>query len=309
MATIRCNGKWVQFNSHENQCFQQTEQEQEEEEEETLSLCDLPTNDQETETTTSKQHDNNDPEDFEFGSCHKNTTFSTENMCNADEVFFQGQILPLRHSISSATSDTTSLTRKINRSTSMIDPRTIRLNGYNKYKPRVRNQFHSHPSPSPQIRTQSFRALSHSNPKNASLWSFLQVGLVKPQEIGLSDLKNRSKRFGSHNSNSSSNSSGTDQINQMQNQNKVEKSRKNMKKKQRLFFVGGCKCSVDSVERTIKETVPKKKTTKDESLLHLKNVKVSKESKMIGDNGKQAVSRHRTFEWLKQLSIAAPTEA
>ncbi|KAI3785125.1 hypothetical protein L1987_44237 [Smallanthus sonchifolius] len=311
MATIRSNGNWVQFDSHENQCY-------EDEEEEALSLRDLPTNDIEIDPNSNKQ--DTEPEDFQFDSYHGAATcLSPENMCNADDLFFQGQLLPLRHSVSS---DSDNLTRKINRSASMsiVSSRTIRSNEYG-YKPKIRNQFHSHPSPSPQIRTQSFRTLSHSNPKTSSLWSFLQVGLVKPQEIGLSDLKNRSKRFGSHNSNSSSTSSSmnsTNDQNQNQNQNqhknKMKHPRKNTtntKKKQRLFF-GGCKCSAVSIDgMIIKEAVPKKKTTKeDQNMLHLRNLQVSKESTMIGERKQtQTASRHRTFEWLKQLSIAAPSEA
>ncbi|KAD4888229.1 hypothetical protein E3N88_20302 [Mikania micrantha] len=304
MATIRSNGNWVQFDSHENQCFE----EDEEENEETLSLCDLPINAIEIETNFKKE--DHEPEDFQFGSCHGGAGFrSPENMCNADDVFFQGQILPLRHSVSSDTDG--GLTRKINRSASMSvissrtngnDPRPIRSHEYG-YKPKIRNQFHSHPSPSPRIRTernQSFRSLSHSNPKTSSLWSFLQVGLVKPQEIGLSDLKNRSKRFGSHNSNSSSTSSSMNSSND-QNQKQKKHSRKKKKKKQRLFF-GGCKCSAVSIDGTINERIPKK-TTKEESML-----RVSEESTMIGE-GKHTSSRHRTFEWLKQLSIVATNEA
>ncbi|KAL4582186.1 hypothetical protein LXL04_006728 [Taraxacum kok-saghyz] len=302
MATIRCIDNWVQFNSHENQCF--------EDEEETLSLCDLPTNDQQLEINSKKEEENS--EDFEFGVCYGAAAcLSPENMCNAEEVFFEGQILPLRHSVSS---DTPGITRIINRSSSMSavssiinrnDPRTIRSNG-NKY--RIRNQFHSHPSPSPQIRTQSFRTLSHSHQKTSSLWSFLQVGLLKPQEIGLSDLKNRSKRFGSHNSSSSSNSSSMNSTidqypNQNQNQNQKRILKKNLKKKQRLFF-SGCKCSADSIESTVKETNLKKMTTKEENIVQLQNSQVSEESKIIGER-KRAASRHRTFEWLKQLSIAA----
>ncbi|CAH1419331.1 unnamed protein product [Lactuca virosa] len=309
MATIRCNDNWVHFNSHENQCF--------EDEEETLSLCDLPTNDQEIETNSKKEEDNNTTEDFEFGFCYGGAACtSPENMCTAEDVFFEGQILPLRHSVSS---DTDGITRKINRSASMRvvssriinrnDPIMIRSNGY---KHRIRNQFHSHPSPSPQIRTQSFRTLSHSNQKTSSLWSFLQVGLLKPQEIGLLDLKNRSKRFGSHNSNSSSTSSSMNStMDQNQNQNQNQIHRKNTKKKQRLFF-SGCKCSADSIESTVKETNPKKMTTKEEKIIQLQNSKVSEvsevsEERTITGERKRAASRHRTFEWLKQLSIAAPT--
>ncbi|KAI3777154.1 hypothetical protein L1987_46949 [Smallanthus sonchifolius] len=239
MATISGIDNWVQFNSHENQCF--------EDEEDALSLCNLPINDQETDKNSNTE--DNEQEDFEFGSNHAAAASSPENMCNAEDVFFQGQILPLR-----------SASMKVE-------------NGYG-YKPKIRNKFHSHPSPSPQIRTQSFRTFSRSKPKTTSLWSFLQVGLVKPQEIGLSDLKNRSKRSGSHNSSTSSSMNSTKD----QKQNKVnDNHRKNTKKKPRLF-ISGCNCSADSIERTITETVPKRMT------------------------------RHRTFEWLKQLSIAAPTE-
>ncbi|KAI3782492.1 hypothetical protein L2E82_12540 [Cichorium intybus] len=92
----------------------------------------------------------------------------------------------------------------------------------------------------------------------------IQVGLLKPQEIGLSDLKNQSKRFRSHNSNSSSTSSSMNSI-IVQNQNQNQLHRKNKKKKQRLIF-SGCKCTADSIESTIKETNPKKETTKEENI-------------------------------------------
>ncbi|KAF5780178.1 hypothetical protein HanXRQr2_Chr11g0469011 [Helianthus annuus] len=288
MTTIRYNNNWVQFNSHENQCFEDEHEEQEE----TLSLSDLPTNNHQIYTSSNTQ--DNDQEDFEFGSGHANATFrSPDNMCTADQVFFQGQILPLRHSIGSMSV--------------VNDPKT-----------KIRNQFHSHPSPSPQIRTRtrSFRTLSRSTSKTTSILSFLQVGLVKPREIGLADLKNRSKRSGSYNSNSSSNSnsnSNSSNTNSSSNSNSNNNSsgmnmnsgkdknhnqkqrRKNTKntKKKRRVFLGGCDCAADSIERTIKERAPK-------------------ESTMVGNgngNGRQTASRHRTFEWLKQLSIAAPSEA
>ncbi|KAM0062829.1 hypothetical protein Hdeb2414_s0003g00084161 [Helianthus debilis subsp. tardiflorus] len=294
MTTIRYNNNWVQFNSHENQCFEDEQEEQEE----TLSLSDLPTNNHQIYTSSNTQ--DNDQEDFEFGSGHANATFrSPENMCTADEIFFQGQILPLRHSIGSMSV--------------VNDPKTT-----------IRNQFHSHPSPSPQIRTRtrSFRTFSRSKSKTTSILSFLQVGLVKPREIGLADLKNRSKRSGSYNSNNSSNSNSNSSSNSNSNNNsnssnnsnsnnnsdgmnmnsgkdknqkqrrKNTKNTKNKKKKRRVFL-GGCDCAADSIEHTIKD-------------------RVSKESKMVGNgngNGRQTASRHRTFEWLKQLSIAAPSEA
>ncbi|KAJ0733056.1 hypothetical protein HanPI659440_Chr11g0404191 [Helianthus annuus] len=270
MTTIRYNNNWVQFNSHENQCFEDEHEEQEE----TLSLSDLPTNNHQIYTNSNTQ--DNDQEEFEFGSGQANATFrSPDNMCTADEVFFQGQILPLRHSIGSMSV--------------VNDPKT-----------KIRNQFHSHPSPSPQIRTRtrSFRTFSRSKSKTTSILSFLQVGLVKPREIGLADLKNRSKRSGSYNSNSSSNSNSNSNSSSNSNNNsgkdKNQKQRrkntKNTKKKRRVFL-GGCDCAADSIERTIKDRVPK-------------------ESTMVSNgNGRQTASRNRTFEWLKQLSIAAPSEA
>lgn len=275
MTTLHSNHNWTHFNSHQNQCF-----EDDQEEHDTLSFCDLPTNNHETNTYSNK-HDN-DPQDFEFNSIHGGVTASRspENMCNADEVFFQGQILPLREK---------------------YDAKMIRSNGYvygGCNKPKIRNQFHSHPSPSPQIRTRSFRTCSQSKPRTTSLWGFLQVGVVKPQELGLADLKNRSKRFGSYNSNSSSNSSSANSTNKDRNETKK------VKKKKQKMFLGGCNCSADSIECTIKETGTKKTSTrKEEKMLHVRDLMVSGEGRKTVDGGRHvAVSRHRTFEWLKQLN-------
>ncbi|KAK1422056.1 hypothetical protein QVD17_24915 [Tagetes erecta] len=274
MTTLHCNHNWTQFNSHQNQCFEDDQ----EQEQDTLSFCDLPTNNHQINTHSNNEDNINDQQDFEFDSIHGGATAfrSPENMCNADEVFFQGQILPLHEK---------------------YDPRTIRSNGYgygysNKPK-KIRNQFHSHPSPSPQIRTRSFRTYSQSKPRTTSLWGFLQVGLAKQQEIGLSDLKNRSKRFGSYNSNSSSNSSSA---NSTKDQNKTKE-----KKKQRLFL-GGCNCSADAIECTIKETGPKKATRKGEKMLHVRDLLVTDGRTMTGGGRHVAARRHRTFEWLKQLN-------
>ncbi|PPD84185.1 hypothetical protein GOBAR_DD18881 [Gossypium barbadense] len=77
------------------------------EEDEALSLCDLPVNlTKEERTQTKNEEDGEEPqalktdEDFNFGSLCGSLSTELE-MCAADEVFFQGQILPLRLSVSS----------------------------------------------------------------------------------------------------------------------------------------------------------------------------------------------------------------
>ncbi|XVE82885.1 hypothetical protein DITRI_Ditri16bG0041600 [Diplodiscus trichospermus] len=82
-------------------------EEEEEEEEEALSLCDLPVNlikeENQVEPRNGEDGESQEiktEEDFNFGS--RCGSLSTEpEMCAADEVFFKGQILPLRLSVSS----------------------------------------------------------------------------------------------------------------------------------------------------------------------------------------------------------------
>ncbi|XP_022879443.1 J domain-containing protein DDB_G0295729 [Olea europaea var. sylvestris] len=310
------------------------EGEGEEEEEEALSLCDLPIN----EENQSKKEEvpiprtNEIQEDFDFCS------FSKESeMCAADEVFYQGQILPLRNSISSEKglngyrSDSRSISRCASmdhcysvgftsvssRSSSIRSHQSSSSGSSSSIKsiniPRVLNQFHSHPSPTPQLRLSSIKQgnLRNSNRKS-SLWSIFHVGLVTPPEIALEDLKmrrennNNNKNFGSRNS-TSSNSSDFSNVS-------------NNKKKSRFFdrngvLFGGCKCSANAIETVSPRVVFIKRSASEneahELQLQENNVRTMNSTKNQHHQQrtrKQALSRHRTFEWLKQLSLESTTD-
>lgn len=319
--------------SEEIVLLKETEEELEEddEEEEALSLCDLP-NDEENQTKKEASGVSElVQEDFDFGG---NLLMKESEMCTADEVFYQGQILPLRHSISlpndsrnSSTirfmsrsesmeehcHDTNSSSRsssiRSQRSSSSGSSSNISTPICSKYKPRIRNQFHSHPSPTPQVR---FSKVVQSNVNNSSrkstLWSLFRVGLVTTPEIALQDLKSRSNKdySGSRNSTSSS-SSG------MSNYDIKMRSIILSKKKKQSFFLGSCKCSANAVESTVPSNVvimnrnsiitKTRKATEfheqDDKKDVTENMKVTK---------KQSMSRHRTFEWLKQLSLEGPAD-
>lgn len=123
------------------------------------------------------------------------------------------------------------------------------------------------------------------------------MGLVHTPEIELQGLKNRSGSrnsnksggFGSRNSNSSSSSSASS----------IEKKKKK-KKMQRFFNGGGCRCSVDAVETVPLRAVIVKEEGEEEG-----GEKEKEKGKKTKKEKKQTVShRHRTFEWLKELSDA-----
>ncbi|MED6146372.1 hypothetical protein PIB30_033880 [Stylosanthes scabra] len=209
--------------------------EEEEEEEKALSLCDLPVTlinnkvqQHQSRTDPSLQEDNN----FDSNS-HGGSPFSKESaeMCSADEVFFQGQILPLRLPSSSKIDDgnnnikqfikfmpceslsesmdhcslsefrssnsssRSSSLRSQNSSSSITSSTTTTTK--TKSKPKIRNQFHTIPSsPKPQLR-QSSTSLprnsisSSQGRKSSSAWEFFRVGVFPAPEIGLHDIKTR----------------------------------------------------------------------------------------------------------------------
>ncbi|KAK1439022.1 hypothetical protein QVD17_04837 [Tagetes erecta] len=247
---------WVQIHCHE------TQPQNDDDDEEALSLSHLATNQQ----NNPEQHFSDEQdEDFAFG-----RDLPENEMCTADELFFRGQILPLRHSVTLPSRFITR-TRQFTRSVSLSEPvsvassRSIRSSTsgseFNGYRPRNRNQFHSHPSPTPQIRTRSFGQYSKS--KSSTKWRFLRLGPVKVDEIGLSDLKNRRYEIG------------------MQNE------KENWK---------GCKCGGDVIESTVTSMVKPTSLNEKET-----GFSISEKSN-VGWR-KHAVSSHRTSEWLKQLFI------
>ncbi|KAK4346641.1 hypothetical protein RND71_032980 [Anisodus tanguticus] len=298
-------------------------EQEEEEEEEALSLCDLPNNEEnQTKKEAAGSASDAQLEDFDFNSCGGNL-LKESDMCTADEIFYQGQILPLRHSISLPSDRgnccTSNDTNSSSRSSSIRSQRSSSSGSSSnfsttcsKYKPKVRNQFHSHPSPTPQVRFSKVNTIQsnvNNSTRKSALWSLFRVGLVTTPEISLQDLKNRGNRDNSGSRNSTSSSSS----NSLSNDDNRMKIILSMKKKQR-FSLGSCKCSANAVETVLPSSVlimnsnrtTITKTRKATEGHEHEDKKDSSEN--IKTTKKQAMSRHRTFEWLKQLSLEGPVD-
>ncbi|KAL2528368.1 hypothetical protein Fot_20969 [Forsythia ovata] len=246
-------------------------------------------------------------------------------MCAADEVFFKGQILPLRNSVSSekGISRCASMDRcysvgftsvssrsssiRSHQSSSSGSSSSIRSNNI----PRVPNQFHSHPSPTPQVRLSSIKQANVRNSnRKSSLWSIFHVGLVTPPEIALQDLKIRRENSKNNNNFGSRNSTSSNSTSDISNGS-------NKKKKPRLFdkngvLFGGCKCSANAVDTVSPRVVFIKRSASESEAHQLQlqqnNVQTKNKQQQQQRTGKQALSRHRTFEWLKQLSLESATD-
>ncbi|CAI9777507.1 unnamed protein product [Fraxinus pennsylvanica] len=310
------------------------EEEDEDEEEEALSLCDLPVNEETRKEEVPTPRTNEIQDDFDFCSFQKEY-----EMCAADEVFYRGQILPLRNSVSSekGINGFRNDSRSISRCASMnkcsfsvgftnVSSRSSSIRSYrssssgssssikSNNSPRVRNQFHSHPSPTPQLRLSSIKQGNLRNSsRKSSIWSIFHVGLVTPPEIALQDLKirqennNNNKNFCSRNSTSS---------------NRSDFSNGSINKKKSRFFdkngvlFGGCKCyALDAVSPRV--VVIKRSASENEAHAlclqenHIRTMNMTKDQQQQQQQHrtrKQALSRHRTFEWLKQLSLESATD-
>lgn len=382
-------------------------EEEDHEEEESLSLCDLPINEgninngnnnlqqsshHDSSVVCNSDNDDDDgeeseeeeEEEFNFCDSFKISKEDSE-MCAADELFFQGQILPLRrrHSVSSCTdTDTDAINNRngrlksdrihirnasISRSESdsldrcysggltstAASSRSNSINSHhssssgnssisaaaskrNKPTSRARPprlvpnnfQYSSHPSPKPQIRIPS--GLKNSNPnsnsnsnsnRNSGLWSLFRVGLMTPPEIAIRDLKNRSnsmknynpQSFGSRNSTCSSSNSS------MNPSAKRKQPGQFLFNKNGVLLFGGCKCAANSVgpnPRKIGHDVHGRSGEVitenghvEEMKHHAKKMTKHQQEGEGERGGKQALSRHRTFEWLKQLSLEPAASA
>lgn len=239
---------------------------------EALSLCDLPiihhqsTQDNEEHATPrSVPLQSQDDLDFDFCSLFKESQISA-----ADEIFFQGQILPFRRCITST--NRILQYNSIPRSQSMnpyfsgrsSSHRSSTSSGSSAVDPKQRNQFHSHPSPSPKIlrkhqQQQIITSKTRNCVKKSWSWSVFRLGLIAAQpEIAFRDLKTRwsGKKSGGGRSNMSSSE----------------------KKSIRPW---DCKCAVD-------DTV---------------TASFIKRSASNGERRRNKPENHRTYEWLKQLSL------
>ncbi|KAJ0239101.1 Uncharacterized protein HA466_0236070 [Hirschfeldia incana] len=281
--------------SHRNQLQEDEDdiQDEEEEEEEALSLSDLPVNSSDVKVNFPKQSKSEEEVEidsgfeFEIGSSFRLGSDSCEpapEMSTADELFSEGRILPLRHSVSL---DDAGSNRLITRSGS-VEFRRTRAGSDRK----IKNNFidYSQPSPNPQIRRSSSmtaRVNSIRNPKSSSIWDFLRLGLVRTPEIELRTSASNA-RVSSVSRNSSCSSTSTSS-----NSKRTGESRSRNRRKSFLF--ADCKCSAATetvVPVKMKINVSGGETTEEKQ----------RRKKTAKKEEKTAVARKRTFEWLKELS-------
>lgn len=261
------------------------------EEDEALSLSDLPLIEKDRlqdEDINTKIEAEND-EEFDFCSLSKES-----EMCAADEVFFQGQILPFRHSVSPGSGLLLQCCESMdhNYSGGLISSRSSSIgsgqssSSSSSGRPRSRIQFHSHPTPSPRIRNRprpTTTTAGNNFPRNSSLWSFLRVGLVTaPPEISYQDLR-KSWYPGIGRSSGSRNSTG----------------KKTKARRVSLFGGASCRGAFDAVRAVPSKVVTIKRRA-------MEGETDDYHCRIIAEPLKPArkqVSDHRTFEWLKQLSL------
>ncbi|KAL6338789.1 hypothetical protein AAG906_023939 [Vitis piasezkii] len=323
MAINNDDEKWEEFDSDE-------------EEDEALSFCDLP-NDLICKEDNSGKEENpqvvGTGEDFDFGSWNR-SLLAESDMCAADEVFFQGQILPLRLSVSSDSglagyrNDSRKSSRCVSRSESMdrgswggftsVSSRSSSSRSHNSsisststattHRSRVRNHFHAHPSPKPQIKIFNTRQGNiGSRGHKSTMWDLFRPGLVRTPEIELQDLKVRSTNKGFDSRNSSRSSSFNSTANNTAKSNhgfNAEKRRSHRFSIKKREFLSGCKCSISAVDPVPSRIVVIKTSS---------NGGDSNPNERPSQKQRQHVKKknmHRTFEWLKELShAAAPDEA
>ncbi|KAJ6412960.1 hypothetical protein OIU84_005890 [Salix udensis] len=352
-----------------------TTPEEDDQDEEALSLCDLPVYRTKEESNQSSRHQETETyqEDFEFGPWGGDGYLSKKSdMCAADDIFFQGQILPLRlsassesdvhkferdsslnqshclsrsvstdhNSISVFTTFSCSSSRSHYSSSSSSSSTSPAIASTRMIKPKVQNQFLTHPSPKPQIRlpSTSLRNAACSRPRNSSFWDFFRLGLVRTPWIELQDLKvrnsvSRNSSSGSSKSNPSikkrgkisvSSKSGC-KIKNMSRHNSsdrgknMEKRRKQSLLQKRRGLLSGCSCSVSAV-KPVPLNVDVFKSSNSRSRRagngnndksergsieeKLRELKMKKRIVEKQQQGKQDMSRHRAFEWIKELPHA-----
>ncbi|OMO56535.1 hypothetical protein CCACVL1_26478 [Corchorus capsularis] len=231
-----------------------------------------------------------------------------------------------------------------NSSSSFSSNSNSNSNSKSESKPiKIRNNFNSHPSPKPQIRLSKTRPLNHVSSRNqkSTMWEFFRLGLVRAPELELQDLKVRSNNNNANRNsvsrNSSCNSSNSSSSTKNNNNNstniEVAKNQQDLNKgnnflEKKLGFFSGCKCSVNAVEtiplnniviiKSSSNKINHNEKEKGKALMSygameekkklLQELKIKKKlkekEKEKKQEGKQALSRHRTFEWLKELSVS-----
>ncbi|XP_008440345.2 probable membrane-associated kinase regulator 1 [Cucumis melo] len=328
--------------SYDNEkCEDELYMEEPDEKDESLSLCDLPINlvkdDNphfllEIKPRAGKASIAAADDDFDFGSLGGFSNLADQpppEMCLADEVFYQGQLLPLRLSVSSdntsagvyrrhlrsINSSGSSSSRSQCSSSSVTNNSLTTTSAARDPRLRVPNLFHSHPSPKPQIKASpitSRQASTGGNRQKSSFtWDFFRLGVVKTPGMELEDLKHRSStRRNSSVSRSNSEKAFVPAAPSNERSVKVMMRRPResvlIERKSSGILSGvGCKCSVGStVAPAPKAMVVVRRKGNGKNIPAKSELRMKKLGKEKEEEEKLELSRHRTFEWLKELSHA-----
>ncbi|CAA0819657.1 Unknown protein [Striga hermonthica] len=287
MENIGANERWAVPNSSV---------ETDDEDDDTLSLSALPLipkYDQKQEKFN-PQMDTQIHDDFDFCSLSK----ESEKMRTADEIFFRGQILPLRYCTTRPITRSESMDRLHSGSGGPISSRSSssgsrqsstssgsgsgRGSSARPKLPQPQNRFHSHPSPSPRSHFLVTTNRRNSSAKASPAWSIFRLGMLAPPppEIAFQGLKPRDRRIGSRNSTESCRSAAGSL-------SSLSRLRKN------LSSIGGCKCSGDAVDTVRSRVVVITRSSSEGECVEVKKRAAAK----------KRLSYHRTSEWLKQLSL------
>lgn len=321
--------------------------EQPDHEDESLSLCDLPLNLIKEDNPNSlfekkpRAVETAADEEFDFGSLWGFSNSAAQpppEMCLADEVIYQGQLLPVRLSVSSDNSSAGLYRRHGSGSGSVGKFRSVNSSGSSSSRrsqcssssitstsaarnsrPRVTNLFHSHPSPKPQIKAAptTFRqASTGGRSQKSSTWDFFRLGVAKAPGMELQDLKHRSStRRKSFIPTSGGGGSSDKEFTMRPRARILIETRKSSGG---ILSGVGCKCSVESTVApepkkavvVVRRNGSSNKITaqaatataiREKAMRELRMKKVEKEKEQ---QEKLALSRHRTFEWLKELSLS-----
>ncbi|RAL46693.1 hypothetical protein DM860_004972 [Cuscuta australis] len=319
---------WVLSNSPEKNDAEQEQDKrrevEEDDDDEALSLSDLPNDQQGNQFKKESPVPGDESEQGEFDFCSLAGSMKESEMCLADELFFGGQILPLRrHSVSA---DSASAALRCNsmercRSATSASSRSSSTRSHQSSSsatssaaasgkpPRSWNRFQfSQPSPTPHIRlpkasSRGPTASSNGHPRSSSsssaLWTLFRVGLVTMPEFGSRSFTRVTS--GDKSDHDDINNNRSKVVRSLSSGGSVDSGRSNAvtKKLKQIFvhknmaFFETCKCSVNSVEN-----VPLRSDMNGEE-----DKKKKKKKKDGVVSGKQSMSRIRTFEWLKQLSL------
>ncbi|ERM96646.1 hypothetical protein AMTRI_Chr12g235560 [Amborella trichopoda] len=244
---------------------------------EALSLSDLPLSQQ----CQIKNTNNNEPtkdvsdfSDFEFDS-------RASSLCLAEDVFFCGQILPLRPSVSSEDCSRNLSLRSDSSGTSTCFTAT-RSQGSSGSSSRHFEEesvcpWHTQSSPKPGLRGKVPCKVGPEH-RPAVWWGVFRLGLVRqPAEINLLDLRRRQEK-------------GGEEPKKKREKGKKEEN-KERKREMGWCMLGGlsCKCSATAIAEMTERR--------------------AREAPWVGSKeAGEEQARRRTFEWLKALGAGVAPE-